>query len=238
MKKVVRLGESNLGDIFCIIELENKKGKGLVLSISGAEAPLCNGDCKGGYAQIPEYIRDKINSGKFKFAPNWNKELVLKFLDIWERWHTNDLRAACEHQRAANWGKETIIIRKYKLTPEAIRQRVSIEEKVKDMVKKTGKAEITEEERAIFNLEHRIYELAYDSLPENKKRFYKLDTEEKRLSGWVPYTTHPEGVLNKPCPVCGYKYGSAWLFEEIPAEVIDFLVNLPEADKKYPWGNY
>ncbi len=26
--------------------------------------------------------------------------------------------------------------------------------------------------------------------------------------------------LSKPCPECGYRFGSAWLFEELPAEII------------------
>jgi len=42
---------------------------------------------------------------------------------------------------------------------------------------------------------------------------------------------HPEGLLSEPCPVCGYKYGSAWLREELPADVITFLESLPETDK-------
>lgn len=48
-----------------------------------------------------------------------------------------------------------------------------------------------------------------------------LPSSEKKLSGWVYPTEHPEGVLCKPCPVCGYKYGSAWLREELPQEIID-----------------
>lgn len=31
---------------------------------------------------------------------------------------------------------------------------------------------------------------------------------------------HPDGLLTKPCPACGYKYGTAWLREELPAEII------------------
>lgn len=37
-------------------------------------------------------------------------------------------------------------------------------------------------------------------------------------------------------PDDGYSYGSAWLHEEVPAEIIDWLANLPEGDKVSPWG--
>lgn len=32
---------------------------------------------------------------------------------------------------------------------------------------------------------------------------------------------HEKGLLTKPCPICGYKYGTAWLKREIPAEIIN-----------------
>jgi hypothetical protein len=44
--------------------------------------------------------------------------------------------------------------------------------------------------------------------------------EKGILAIWVYPTEHENGLLTKPCPVCGYKYGSAWLFEELPEEVI------------------
>lgn len=74
-------------------------------------------------------------------------------MEVWKRWHLNDLRAGCEHQRAENWGE--------------------------DRVSELGK-----------------------------------------LSCWVYPQEHPKGVLMKHCPVCGYQYGSAWLYEAIPAEII------------------
>lgn len=29
--------------------------------------------------------------------------------------------------------------------------------------------------------------------------------------------------IDRPCPVCGYRYGSAWLTEELPADVVQFI---------------
>ncbi|KKK83807.1 hypothetical protein LCGC14_2789720, partial [marine sediment metagenome] len=43
---------------------------------------------------------------------------------------------------------------------------------------------------------------------------------------WITRKEHPFGLLSYPCPVCGYKYGSAWLYEPLPQDVIDFLLPL------------
>ena len=51
----------------------------------------------------------------------------------------------------------------------------------------------------------------------------------------VTHSEHPKGLLSKPCPACGYKYGSAWLKEEVPPEVISFLEALPSTDIKPAW---
>jgi hypothetical protein len=45
---------------------------------------------------------------------------------------------------------------------------------------------------------------------------------------WVTRQEHPEGLLSHPCPTCGYKYGSAWLKEELPPEVIAFVESFGE----------
>lgn len=45
----------------------------------------------------------------------------------------------------------------------------------------------------------------------------------------------PHGHLTEPCPVCGYKMGTAWLKRELPVEVKKFLFDLPESDKNPAW---
>lgn len=57
-----------------------------------------------------------------------------------------------------------------------------------------------------------------------------LDTYGKHFPGqqhdswnmltWVRPDEYPDGLLTKPCPVCGYKYGSQWLTEPLPLEII------------------
>lgn len=56
---------------------------------------------------------------------------------------------------------------------------------------------------------------------------------EKKGANWLRPEEHPEGFLCKPCAVCGYKYGTKWLREEIPAEVVAELERLT-ADRPAP----
>jgi len=53
---------------------------------------------------------------------------------------------------------------------------------------------------------------------------------ERKLSGHVGWDEHPEGVLGKPCPVTGYKYGSSWMMEEIPDHVLAEIYSWEELD--------
>jgi hypothetical protein len=47
-----------------------------------------------------------------------------------------------------------------------------------------------------------------------------LHRVERKHAGHMTTTEHPEGLLSKPCPTCGYKYGSEWKREDIPAATL------------------
>lgn len=51
-----------------------------------------------------------------------------------------------------------------------------------------------------------------------KKFLEKDEYKEIKSKGWVYESEHPDGILNKPCPICGYKYGSSWNYFQIPEE--------------------
>lgn len=55
------------------------------------------------------------------------------------------------------------------------------------------------------------------------------------MLGWITREEHPEGLLSHPCPVCGYRYGSAWQREAVPKDVLAFLRALPDADRTPHW---
>jgi hypothetical protein len=50
------------------------------------------------------------------------------------------------------------------------------------------------------------------------------------MLGWVRPEEHPEGLMTKPCPECGYPYGTAWLFEPLPEDVLAFARELLQDD--------
>ncbi len=66
------------------------------------------------------------------------------------------------------------------------------------------------------------------------KKEVKIGAETKSTS-WLTEKEHPEGVLSKPCPTCGYKYGTAWKKQEVPRDALNFLFTLPKADQAPPW---
>lgn len=60
------------------------------------------------------------------------------------------------------------------------------------------------------------------------KHFDGQVTPTWNMLAWVTRREHPSGLLLEPCPVCGYKYGSAWLKEDVPEDVLQWLYALPE----------
>lgn len=101
MKKVVRLGAiPGIGGVYCKIAITLQK-EGFVLSISGVEGPMANGYCHGACGQINTQARDKESGGGWEniiYAPRWSKELVDTFLNVWDRWHLNDMCAGSPRQ--------------------------------------------------------------------------------------------------------------------------------------------
>jgi len=63
------------------------------------------------------------------------------------------------------------------------------------------------------------------------KHFDGQKSPSWNLAGWVYPAEHHKGVLCKPCPECGYKYGSEWKTEPVPNNVLEFLASLPETTK-------
>jgi hypothetical protein len=69
----------------------------------------------------------------------------------------------------------------------------------------------------------------------NTSKLLEMPHGEKKPAGRVTPDEHPEGLLNKPCPVCGYKYGSAWNKEAVPDGVLDWLCGLPDTRIHPAW---
>jgi len=153
-------------------------GKLSIFGVIGTRGGNATGSSGQWIMSFREYDdRGHLTLDKLKPAPGWTKYKVKKFLDIWDKWHLNDSRAGCEHQREWGWGEEPI-----------------------DPTQPTT---------------------AYGT-------FYPGQTSPSwNLKGCV---YPPFGHLAEACPECGYKYGTAWLFEEVPNTAIKFLRELPDTD--------
>ena len=178
---------------------------------------------------------DEIRQGEPR--GKWTRDMLNKLCNTWERWHLNDMRPYCAHQRLLKWDKlasKKVILYHYRLSPAAL-QKQKAAEKAASTALKEGKTFIpTEEQVKYARLKYSITtpsELSGEAadLYVPYKSLYNGDhgSTEERTLGYLKPDEHPDGLLTKPCPVCGYKYGSAWLKEEVPEKVIDWLFSLP-----------
>ncbi len=248
MYKIMRIGtiqinEQSAEQANVYFKAEFKGGK---FSMSGVVGPLSSGNCLGGCGQINMEFKHRNNEDDDKrynklitpqditFAPGWDKEKLFDVLDIWEKWHLNDMQAACEHQQS-NWNtkKEITLI------------NWSWSDKFHQMRTKATSGELSPDEYKLFQI------VSAEVLPVTIKSrikwlsplaeklladgWIKEDKRETKTAGWVDYREHPEGVLSKPCEVCGYKYGTSWLKKDVPAEVIAYIESLPGTDLKPAW---
>ena len=224
-------GVKMLDDAFCKIEYDEAKGK---LSITGVIAPTKDGNALGSAGQCVDEIRKGTPTGE------WNKEMLNKFCDIWDKWHLNDMRPYCKHQKELGWdilASEKVNIYHYRLTKEADNKKKEAEKRALECLRNGESFIPTELETYFANL--KMFDDGVLAEPPENYELYKSklynSTYDTKTLGWLRPDEHPEGILTKPCPVCGYKYGTAWLKEEIPEDIIKWLSDLPETKIKPAW---
>lgn len=215
--------------IFVTIELKQKPDKGTVLSMTGVVGPLSNGDAYGSCGQI--IMSHDIEQVTPAFG--WSHDSIKELMEVWERWHMNDARAGCEHQRAAGWHlRPKVTLNTWEMTTETWQDRNRINTTAMKQLAAGQQVQLTAEEQAIVTLPMTV--ILPDGQEPGPAGAYKLTKSESKHVNWVREDEHPDGILSKPCPTCGYKYGSAWLFEPIPAEVIDYFISLPDQSDMLP----
>lgn len=235
-RKVVRLGtiptyHGNPMSIYCEIKIR-EDGE---LSICGVEGPLAGGDCLGSCGQIDMHLRDQQD--KITLARGWNREKLEGFFLIWKRWHLNNMKANCQHQVGPDWNvEEKVEVVSYKLTYQASRLRENILERAAKAGLSGQSLVLSDTERALAEMDD-WFQPKYKLPEEGDPLFgcFEVEKRETKSIGWVKPNEHPRGILCKPCPVCGYKYGTAWNKEELPEAVVNFLKNLPDSDLTPSW---
>ena len=156
-----------------------------------------------------------------------NDPVFNEILRLWKLYHLNDMHPECEHQNALGWkekAKEKVTLYHWSMTREAQAEQKAAKKAAITALKCGEKFKPTIKQRFFSNLEYSL--TTHTETPpadiakyyEPKKPLFAGDkghTEIKTL-GWLRETEHPDGILSKPCPVCGYKYGTAWNYFPIP----------------------
>lgn len=200
------------------------KWDGRRLSITGVEGPKGDGDTIGACGQVMlghEHHTNRI--------PEYDQ-----LAEVWDRWHLNDMRPGCEHQRAEKWGEETLEVVSYKLTSEAWALKRAAEAEAMRAGKAGEVANLDATGRALLGSKVLLSRYTPPDADSPLSGCYEVEKRENKRASWVRQDEHPRGVLSKPCPTCGYKYGSAWLFEEVPEDVLLFLAGLSDDSDKMP----
>lgn len=199
------------------------------LSIIGVIGPKKNGDCLGSCGQIVDELSEIT-----EFSEEWDVSKVARLAELWNRWHLNNMRPGCPHQR--DWPTtEPLEVMEYTTsgtkTPD-----------VAVLIRMNRATELEIERHAqAESVYHKFTVGSSDPYPEARLKLlldegYLAPWKTKsKTAGWVYPYQHPKGLLAKPCPVCGYKYGTAWLKEVVPQEVIDELFSMPASTTTPAW---
>lgn len=154
--------------------------------------------------------------------------VYMEIVRLWKLYHLNDMHPECEHQAAEGWREKAgkkVVLYHWRLTQEAQKEQKAAEKAAIVALKCGETFKPTIKQRFFANLEYSL--ITHTETPpaklakyyEPKKPLYSGDkghTEIKAL-GWLKESEHPEGILSKACPVCGYKYGHGWNYFPIPA---------------------
>lgn len=230
--KIVGLGtKPGSGNIYCKIEI-TKDGR---LSINGVEGPKANGDCIGSCGQINMHLQGEQN--QIVLAPGWTRPMLARFFEIWQNWHLNDMNPGCAHQVGPAWRGKDVTLYNFNLTAAVLKAQNAAKQAAEDALKAGATFTPTTEQARLACLSYSVTSYQPEA-PEDyepaKGTTYSRPSERKSTS-WLTEAEHPDGFLSKPCPVCGYKYGTKWNKRELPADVIEFLTSLPDTDKTPAW---
>jgi hypothetical protein len=232
----MRLGLLKGSSVYVKVEDDKKK-----LSFTGVVGPMSNGNAKGECGQIIMSFKEFDERGYCTIpdiapAPGWTHTAIKRLFELWDRWHLNDMRPNCPHQIGAEWDtRKKIDVVTYKLTDEARTMRDSAEERAVMAAKSGVVCELTPVERALLDVDkYETFKRPPDA-DSPLSGMLEVDKRENKTAGWVTQEEHPEGLLSKACPVCGYKYGNQWMFEAVPASVIEELNAFPPSDATPAW---
>lgn len=99
-RRVMVPGRLRDGDVWVRAGWDEQTGR---LSLAGVVGPLTNGDAMGSSGQITGELLRLANADPERIAGGWTRARIARLAEIWDRWHLNDMRPGCAHQRALGW---------------------------------------------------------------------------------------------------------------------------------------
>lgn len=229
MKRVIHFGKidyynrgrrENTAKI--IIEYRTIKEEKKELSIYGEIWNMTNTDILSGGQNLDDMHKYLKLNKKF-----------MTIYRLWKLYHLNGMHPECEHQHANGWteqAKKEVTIYEYTTTMEAYQQKRKLKNIIIESAKQGKIHQTTKQEQTILNLKNFFKtHLKFEELTEEQQQFYKPCKQENKTLGWLTQEQHPEGILSKPCEICGYKYGSAWNYFPIPEEDEKIIMSILEA---------
>ncbi len=248
-KRQFPVGISRDGTIWVTVKYDLKDGKGR-LSMTGVVGPTYDGNSIGSCGQCQDSLLQLLadhRDGRKGIVLGFQEEAIQYLYDVWETWHLNDMKAGCEHQDA-NWSKERqlkpLTLYRWKLSPMAYTLKKAAEDAALAAARKGETFLPTAEQLEHLNLsilgmativneapnKYLVLERE-EANPACQTRFGPDEGPQKWSTGMF---THPEGLLGKPCEVCGWKYGSAWGYRPVPEEILQWLAAIPSNQEGLP----
>ena len=236
MKRVFSFGKIDYyhtGRKINLVEVEmsyTEKGDKKVFSVSGKiwngrkTDIVCGGQCLD---EIAKYVKTPLFNTIFR---------------LWKQYHLNDSHPECEHQARMHWpekANEEVALYHWRLTREASDLKNYVEKAAIAALRAGETFTPTPEQTHIASLNYSLT-TSTPTPPENisqyyepKKPFYAGDEGhvEKRRLGCLREDEHPDGILGKPCPVCGYRYGTYWNYFPVPRDDEQIILNLLKGEQ-------
>lgn len=227
MKRTFNFGKINyrypdswVNKVTVDVEYEERDGE-IVFSVSGSIWNPSGTDIETG-GQILDTIANYVDNPVF-----------MEIHRLWKLYHLNNMHPECEHQRELGWNeiaKRSVNIYHYHMTRDALKKQNEAKNKALAALKNGETFTPTKEDTFYANLSYSL-KSSTESLPDNLKDLYEPDTGwngyiETKTLGWLHESDHPDGILGKACPVCGYKYGTGWKYSPIPKEDEEIIVKL------------
>lgn len=159
--------------------------------------------------------RTMIHGGQCLDDIKSDDPLFVEIRRLWRLYHLNDMHPECHHQHELGWTElacKPVVFYRHTLTTDTISQQNALKRASMTRLCNGESVCLSENEKTLLGLKYEV-KTTSETPP---SEYYRYRDNETKTLGWVHPEEHPDGILTKPCPVCGYKYGTSWIKFDIP----------------------